>query len=59
VYLTKGNEVKTGIIRLVEEHEVKNGISKNEAATILIARHGGSRATYWKCFNELLAEGQI
>ncbi|MGI0026564.1 MAG: hypothetical protein ACREAD_01810 [Nitrosopumilaceae archaeon] len=59
MYSTKGNEVKTNIVKLVEEHETKNGISKNEAAIILITRHGGSRATYWKYFNELLAEGQI
>lgn len=55
----KGDEIKSNITNLVQERESKDGISKNEAATILIERHGGSRATYWKYFAELVKEGQI
>ena len=42
------------IIQLVKEHEEKGGITKNEACRILIENYGGSRSTYWKCFDHLL-----
>ena len=58
VYVLR-NETKINILKIVEEYESRGGISKNEAATTLIGKHGGSRATYWKYFEELLKEGQI
>ena len=42
------------IIQVVKEHEDKGGITKNEACRILIEKYGGSRSTYWKCFEHLL-----
>ena len=42
------------IIQLVKEHEDRGGITKNEACRILIENYGGSRSTYWKCFDYLM-----
>ena len=43
------------IVKLVKEHESRGGITKNETCRILIEEHGGSRSTYWKCFEQLLS----
>lgn len=59
VYGLKGDEHKTNVVKIVQEYEEKGGISKNEAATLLIQRHGGSRSTYWSVFGQLIKDGQI
>jgi hypothetical protein len=55
----KGDEHKSNVMRLIQDHEDKGGITKNEAATILINQYGGSRSTYWNVFEQLIKEGQI
>ena len=43
------------IVELVKEKEITGGITKNEVCEILRKKHGGSRSTYWKCFDQLLS----
>ena len=59
VYALKSDDHKSNVVKIVQEYEEKGGISKNEAATILIERHGGSRSTYWNVFEQLIEQGQI
>lgn len=42
------------IIQVVKESENDGGITKNEVCRKLIEKYGGSRSTYWKCFEYLL-----
>lgn len=59
MYGLKGDDHKENVVKIVQEYEEKGGISKNEAATLLIERHGGSRTTYWKVFEQSVKEGDI
>lgn len=47
-------EASRNIIQIVKEHSDQGGITKNEAVRKLSHDFGGSRSTYWKCFEYLL-----
>ena len=55
VYYMQLQEGCQKIIQLVKECENNGGITKNEVCRILIEEYGGSRSTYWKCFDLLLS----